>query len=233
MRDVAEMVGVRACVNCGGAFRPAKSWQRFCSTRCRQAHDRSTAGTRPKNKPRGGAYVPSARLRPLLAGYSVRELEVLSGIQERTIRALMHGERDWTAFRVADRLITAVDGSLWHLPAELGGLADLYETSLREQARVCDSDRSPDANGASSRDDANAATSAVSSGWSSAERHERTVMASSLERVRPDGGRQRHLRRKGESKVFCGIDSATWKQVLVENREPVTCPWCEQRRSAK
>lgn len=187
-------------------------------------------------RPLGGPYVPAARLRPTILQFlktsTPVELEFLSGVPERTIRALL-AERDWTRYRVADALVTAIDPALWHLPAELGGLADLYEDDLPERCALATDERSPDANanGGSSRDDANAAPSAVFSGWSSAERHERTVsMARSTTATKvaaPKGSRFGTHQVVG-TRTLCGIDASGWKNAEESGEKP-TCVWCRIR----
>lgn len=79
------------------------------------------------------AYVPADRLRPLVLAWlgkhgSLKSLARLSGIPERTLWALLHGERATVRFSTADRILIAIDAvEEWHLPPEQGGLADLFE----------------------------------------------------------------------------------------------------------
>jgi hypothetical protein len=77
--------------------------------------------------------VPSPRLIPVIArwlsqnGRTLRDLETASGISERTLRAILHGERETTTWRLTDRLLCAVDQvMLWHVPPDYGGFDDLW-----------------------------------------------------------------------------------------------------------
>ena len=77
--------------------------------------------------------VPAARLVPVIEqwldeGYARSELR---GADGRRVYSILAGETTSVGFDVADRLLTRMGlPHLWHLPADQGGLEDVYVAGL-------------------------------------------------------------------------------------------------------
>jgi hypothetical protein len=82
---------------------------------------------------KGRHSVPASRLRPhieqfLDEGGEVGTLAHRAGIDPRRVWAIRNGETTRVTFKIADRLMVALDSAwMWNLPADQGGFADIYE----------------------------------------------------------------------------------------------------------
>lgn len=86
--------------------------------------------------------IPAGRLSPLVNAYldrfrsdrdphavgAYRTLAERAGVSTKTLQRIANVTRPRVDTDTADRVVTALDRSyLWHIPADQGGLADLYD----------------------------------------------------------------------------------------------------------
>lgn len=89
----------------------------------------------PAHRPSGGSRVAMDRLRPVLMRWlqtretssPIEDLSHESGFSVDVLYKLLYA-RDTVSADRADRLLCSIDSTyLWHVPAEDGGLADIYD----------------------------------------------------------------------------------------------------------